>query len=187
MRSPASSRSRPVCAPLTRGSQRSRSARCSTAKISPARTNSAPSESNDGGDPRVLPVYRTIVLNTQITGVAAARPPATPARTSWAIACFLRFENDAPRLVTIRHWVRPMAPARVAATDPDIFVFRRGQLVASAQQRTCDSETIVRQQLAGRDLYHRGVRFRLTGTNAAALHDRFRHGLNSRALHSIEA
>lgn len=120
-------------------------------------------ETNTGGDidPRALPVYDTIVLNQPKSGVCSVsfagskdpdeEPNANPNKLG--NHRFFRFVNDTARLVTItaQGAVAPTPTplgTTVAATDPDIYVLRRGEIVLSGTGSAANVETISGQQLA---------------------------------------
>ena len=97
-------------------------------------------ESNAGGDQLVLPIYKTILLGTQIS-VCSRSPAGNSSSNKLGNRVFLRFDNDAQRLVTIQATGATNGGGTVAATDPDIFVLRRGVLAAFGAG-TGASETI---------------------------------------------
>lgn len=101
-------------------------------------------ETNDGdGNPGtsngVLPVYGTIMRNQPIT-VCSRSPFGNTDSNKLGNRVFLRFVNDASRLVTITA-TGANGGGGVQATDPDIFVLRRGTLAAFGAD-TGPSETI---------------------------------------------
>lgn len=96
-----------------------------------------------GGDPQVLPVYREITLNAVgPTGVCSRSPFGNTDANKLGNRVFLRFVNDATHLVTITATGTPLGGGTVAATDPDIFVLRRGELAAFGVSEVQGSETI---------------------------------------------
>lgn len=97
-------------------------------------------ESNDGGDAAILPVYKTIQLNAPIN-VCSRSPGGNISTNKLGNRVFLRFSNDATRLVTIQAAAANIGDGTVPATDPDIFVLRRGALVVLGVG-TGSSETI---------------------------------------------
>lgn len=98
---------------------------------------------NGGGDPQVLPVYREIALNAGApTGVCSRSPFGNTDANKLGNRVFLRFVNDATHLVTITATGTPLGGGTVAATDPDIFVLRRGELAAVGVSEVQGSETI---------------------------------------------
>jgi hypothetical protein len=93
-------------------------------------------ESNDGdpnADTRVLPLYDTIGLGSN-KSVCSRSPFGNTSSNKLGNRVFVEFVNDVQRLVTITATgaVMPTDPTSVAATDPDIFVLRRGVLAAFA-------------------------------------------------------
>jgi hypothetical protein len=88
-------------------------------------------ETNDG-DPAinngVLPIYVDIGLGTQQT-VCSRSPFGHTSSNKLGNRVFLRFDNDTQRLVTITA-TGANSGGGVPATDPDIFVLRRGVLAA---------------------------------------------------------
>jgi hypothetical protein len=103
-------------------------------------------ESNDGGDPDVLPVYNDIFLGTPITVCSRATAGAGDNANKLGNRKFLRFVLGAPTLVTIQAAGVAPGGASVAATDPDIFVHRRGEFVAIGDA-TGSTETITQLAL----------------------------------------
>lgn len=91
----------------------------------------AAGESNDGsngGDPPILPVYKTISLNTPIS-VCSRSPFGDLTTNKLGNRVFLRFDNNTARGVAIQVDGAPNGGATTFATDPDVFVLRRGGLV----------------------------------------------------------
>jgi hypothetical protein len=84
-------------------------------------------ESNNGGDAAILPVYKTILLGPPIS-VCSRSPGGNADSNKLGNRVFLRFDNDATRLVTITAQGFPNGGGTIAAEDPDIFVLRRGAL-----------------------------------------------------------
>ena len=87
-------------------------------------------ESNAGGDAAVLPVYKTILLNTQIS-VCSRSPAGDSSTNKLGNRVFLRFDNNAPRLVTVQVNGAAAGTGTTFVTDPDVFVLNRGALVAA--------------------------------------------------------
>jgi hypothetical protein len=89
-------------------------------------------ETNFGGagaDPAVLPIYGDILLNTPQV-VCSRSPFGNSSSNKLGNRVFLRFNNDAQRLVTIDAAGANIGGGTVPATDPDIFVLQRGLLAA---------------------------------------------------------
>jgi hypothetical protein len=87
-------------------------------------------EANFGGagaDPAVLPIYSDIVRNDPPITVCSRSPFGHVSSNKLGNRVFLRFNNDAQRLVTITT-TGANSGGGVPATDPDIFVLRRGVL-----------------------------------------------------------
>jgi hypothetical protein len=98
--------------------------------------------SGSGGDPQVLPVYLDITLNAGgPVGTCSRSPFGNAASNKLGNRVFLRFNNDVQRLVTVTVTGTQLGGGTVAATDPDIFVLRRGVLAAFGVG-TGSSETI---------------------------------------------
>jgi hypothetical protein len=85
-------------------------------------------ESNDGGDPAILPIYKTIQLNQQVT-VCSRSPFGDITTNKLGNRIFLRFDNNAARGVAINVDGTTNGAGTTFATDPDVFVLRRGGLV----------------------------------------------------------
>ncbi|HKU15998.1 MAG TPA: hypothetical protein VJQ52_16505 [Steroidobacteraceae bacterium] len=90
-------------------------------------------ETNDGGDADILPVYKTLVLNTPIS-VCSRSPFGNTDTNKLGNRVFLRFDNNAARLVTIRADGAANGGGTTFATDPDIFVLRKGALVTFSNE-----------------------------------------------------
>lgn len=114
-------------------------------------------ETNAGGDPdpRALPVYHELQLNVPQTSVcsvsfAGSKVPATDGNVipnKLGNHRFFRFQNDTGRLVTITAQGAAPTVGTVAATDPDIYVFRRGDAVLIGDAAGGGLETISGRQL----------------------------------------
>ena len=90
-------------------------------------------ESNNGGDPGIpgiLPVYKTIQLNTPIS-VCSRSPAGDSSTNKLGNRVFLRFDNNAARLVAIQVNGAADGAGTTFATDPDVFVLGQGALVAA--------------------------------------------------------
>jgi hypothetical protein len=99
-------------------------------------------EPNFGGvDPAVLPIYDTIGLNAGQKTVCSRSPFGDASSNKLGNRVFLRFTNDVQRLVTITV-NGDNSGGGVPATDPDIFVLRRGALAAFGVGNTPGTETI---------------------------------------------
>jgi hypothetical protein len=119
-------------------------------------------ESNDAGDPGILPVFKTLTFNTQVT-VCSRSPHGNTDSNKVGNRVLLRFDNNAARLVTITAAGATNGGGTVAATDPDIFVLRRGTL-ALFGVGTGSSETISQQQLAAGNYIIEVYDFNIAGT-----------------------
>ncbi len=87
-------------------------------------------ESNNGGDAPILAVYKTISLNAPSPMTVCSRSPVGDVSTNkLGNRVFLRFDNNAPRLVSIQVNGVTDGPETTFATDPDVFVLSRGALV----------------------------------------------------------
>jgi hypothetical protein len=99
-------------------------------------------ENNNGGDATVLPVYRDITLNTPLAGICSRSTSGADGSNKLGNRRFLRFVNNATRLVTISATGAAPNAQSVAATDPDIFVLQRGVFVAVGESGAPGAETI---------------------------------------------
>jgi hypothetical protein len=104
-------------------------------------------ETNDAGDSELLPVFKTIMLNAPMN-VCSRSPDGNTDANKVGNRVLLRFDNDAQRLVTITATGVANGGGTVAATDPDIFVLRRGTLALFGVSSVPGSETITQQPLA---------------------------------------
>jgi hypothetical protein len=120
-------------------------------------------ETNNGGDPAVLPVYKPITLNAGPMIVCSRSPDGNVDSNKLGNRVFLRFDNNASRLVTITATGTPNGPGTTAATDPDIFVLQRGTLAAFGVA-TGATETIDQQQLPAGTYIIEVYDFNITGT-----------------------
>jgi hypothetical protein len=89
----------------------------------------------------LLPIYRDIVRNDPPQTVCSRSPFGDASSNKLGNRVFLRFNNDVQRLVTITV-NGANSGGGVPATDPDIFVLRRGALAAFGVGNTAGSETI---------------------------------------------
>jgi hypothetical protein len=100
-------------------------------------------ETNFGGAAGLTSVYLDIALNAGApTGFCSRSPFGNTSSNKLGNRVFLRFNNDATHLVTIQVTGTPLGGGTIAATDPDIFVLRRGVLAALGAGTTPGSETI---------------------------------------------
>ena len=89
-----------------------------------------------------LPVYDTITLNSPKTGVCSSSVGGSLDRNKLGNHRFLRFENNATRLVTISAQGNTTSAGTVPATDPDILVYQTGQIVLAGDSGVAGRETI---------------------------------------------
>lgn len=104
-------------------------------------------EDEDGGDPQALPVYRDITLNTPLTNLCTNRLAGAESLNKLGNRRFLRFVNNSTRNVAISA-IGAAGLGSEAAVDPDILVFRRGQLVLLGESAEPNREDIASTQLA---------------------------------------
>lgn len=105
-------------------------------------------ESNIGGDPSVLPVYQDIALNSPLTNVCSRSVAGSSDGNKLGNRRFLRFDNSQARMVSITLTGATTSSAAVTATDPDVYVFRRGALVAAGESAVVGQESLTQIQLA---------------------------------------
>jgi len=101
-------------------------------------------ETNDGNpaiNNGVLPVYGDITFNDPPITVCSRSPFGNTSGNKLGNRVFLRFNNTAQHLVTIQV-TGSNGGGGVPATDPDIFVLRRGVLAAFGANEVPGSETI---------------------------------------------
>ena len=110
-------------------------------------------ETNNGGIPSVLPVYGDLVLNQPQAGVCTSSVAGSKDVISdgppnkLGNHRFFRFVNDIARVVTIQAQGATATVGTVEATNPDIYVFRRGDAVLTGNSSVDRVETISGQQL----------------------------------------
>jgi hypothetical protein len=105
-------------------------------------------ETNDAGDPQILlDLFKPIALNAPPIVVCSRSPAGNTDSNKVGNRVLLRFTNDTQRLVTITASGANIGGGTVPATDPDIFVLRRGTL-ALFGVATGSTETIDQQPLA---------------------------------------
>lgn len=97
-------------------------------------------ETNNAGVAALLPVYDTIALNTPKV-VCTTAPFGNTDGNKLGNNRLLRFDNSAQRQVVIQA-TGVAQGGGTAATDPDIYVYRRGTIVASGEGTNPGSETI---------------------------------------------
>lgn len=85
-------------------------------------------ESNDGGDPVVLPVYRDITAGTQLPVCVHNQfgSEAQSRSNKLGNSVFLRFVNPTTRLLTVTALSASNGTATIGAQDPDLYVWRQG-------------------------------------------------------------
>lgn len=107
-------------------------------------------ETNDGGsvngDPAVLPVYKPIDTTGPVS-VCSRSPAGDASSNKLGNRVFLRFDVAAPRSVSIQVTGAATENGSVPATDPDIFVLRRGTLAALGVSSVPGTETIPQTML----------------------------------------
>lgn len=126
-------------------------------------------ETNDGGDPAVLPIYRDITTAVPLgqNGEVCSRSTfGSEDANKLGNRVFLRFVNDSTRLVTIQVTGAATLAGSVAATDPDIFVFRQGVLVASGTTVEEGREQISQRSLEAGTYVIEVYDFHVSGTNS---------------------
>jgi len=119
-------------------------------------------ETNDAGDANILPVFKVIMLNQQMT-VCSRSPHGNTDANKVGNRVLLRFDNNSARTVTITATGANNVPGAVPATDPDIFVLRRGTLTAFGAE-TGATETISQQPLVAATYVIEVYDFNITGT-----------------------
>lgn len=106
-------------------------------------------ESNAGGDLSVLPVYQDIALNTPVTNVCSRSIAGSSDGNKLGNRRFLRFNNSQSRLVDINLTGATTSAAAVDATDPDVYVYTRGVLVAFGESADPGQESLQVQLAPG--------------------------------------
>jgi hypothetical protein len=99
-------------------------------------------EDNDGGDSRVLPLYQDIALNVPLASVCTRATSGSLDNNKLGNRKFLRFANNTARMVTIQATGASSMAGTVPATDPDVFVFLRGDRVAAGTSTDPSTETL---------------------------------------------
>jgi hypothetical protein len=101
----------------------------------------ASGETNDGGDASVLPLYQPIALNQQTTlcsrGVAGAANANKLGNRKYLV-----FDNNVARTVAISVMGAADGSGTVAASDPDVFVYARGDQLVASQVEGNESFTV---------------------------------------------
>lgn len=122
-------------------------------------------ETNNGGDTRALPVYDTITLNAPKTGICSSTVGGSLDLNKLGNHRFLRFENNAQRLVTISAQGNTTSASTVAATDPDILIYQTGQIVLAGESAVAGRETIGPIQIPAGTYILDVYDFDVSGTN----------------------
>jgi hypothetical protein len=123
-------------------------------------------ETNDGGDSGaqgVLPVYRDIFPGTPVVVCSRATAGSGDAANKLGNRKFLRLVLGTATAVVIQAAGVSTGGATVAATDPDIFVHRRGSLVAVSNE-TGSTETTPQLALPADTYIIEVYDFELVGT-----------------------
>lgn len=121
-------------------------------------------ETNNGGDTRALPVYVDIPLGPPGATVCSSAVAGSIDLNKLGNRRFLRFVNDQSRLVTISAIGGASGAGTTAAVDPDILVFRAGQLVLAGESTAQNREDISQTQLGAGTYILEVYDFELTGT-----------------------
>jgi hypothetical protein len=98
-------------------------------------------ESNDAGDPSVLPIYNPIAVGASVPNVCSDN--AFGGDNKLGVSKFLKFTLAATQTVTI-------SVTGTGTSDPD-FELYGGSLIASAESSTPNLETLTQQNLAAGD------------------------------------
>lgn len=96
-------------------------------------------EANDGGDASVLPVYTDIGLNAQTSICTRARYGSDNKLENRK---FLRFVNSSTRNIVVTVTGVAGGTGAVAATDPDVYVYRRGVIVTAGVEQGNDQTPV---------------------------------------------
>jgi hypothetical protein len=99
-------------------------------------------EGNHGDGAIELPIHRTLTLNTQSPPVCSFTVAGSTDKNKLGNRVLFRFDNDATRTVVIQAVGNQPTGQTIAATDPDIFVFRAGELVKEGRSGALNRETI---------------------------------------------
>ncbi len=92
---------------------------------------------------QALPVYLEVQLGVPVTDVCVRADAGIEDGNKLGNSRFLRFENDAARRVTIRaDGAATSAAVGQAATDPDLYLFRRGAVAAFGESSELRVEQI---------------------------------------------
>ncbi len=126
-------------------------------------------ETNDGGVFGTLPVYKQISLGAPGQVYVCSVATAGDDGNKLGNRQFLVFRNDVSRAVQIRASGVTNNPSQDAATDPDIYVHRRGEIVASGTTGSDDPavsrvETVNTPTLAVGDYIIEVLDFDATGS-----------------------
>lgn len=101
----------------------------------------ASDETNHGGDPEVLPLYPELIEGAPTLVCVHGRIGALD-NNKLGNRKFFRFYNPARRLVTIDVIGTPAGVDTIAARDPNVFVYRRGNIVAAGTIDRSPRETL---------------------------------------------
>lgn len=107
------------------------------------------SETNAGGLPSasVIPIYQMATFNTPIT-FCNRREAGTTNANKLGNRKLFRMDVPSSALVTIHVTGQAVSGTETAATDPDIYVFRRGSLVAFSEGEAVGQETLSQASLS---------------------------------------
>jgi len=129
-------------------------------------------EGNDADDPNLLPVYTNIDLGTQKSVCSrnkfGSKFDVRGVGNKLGNRTFLRFDNDAPRNIVVTAIGATNGGGTVAATDPDIIVWRRGAVIVRAEGSTVGSETSTMTAFTAGTYIIDVFDYALTGTNTAS-------------------
>jgi hypothetical protein len=121
-------------------------------------------ETADGGVVGTLPVYKTISLGGAGQAYVCSVATAGAEGNKLGNRQFLRFTNDVARTVQIRAQGATNNAQQAAATDPDIYVHRRGALVVAGEGTDAGVETVNTGLAANTEYIIEVLDFDATGT-----------------------
>jgi hypothetical protein len=122
-------------------------------------------ETNDGGDPSNLPVYRLIGLNDPQQPICVRATNGVDNKLGYNKFFRLDLNANATVTIAITGTADPGTPLSTAAIDPDVFVYRRGEVVEAGTAQG-STEIISQRPLAAGTYIIEVYDFALSGASA---------------------
>lgn len=124
-------------------------------------------ETNNGGLPDIPPIYKDILLNDNPVSVCSRNTNGSTSTNRLGNRVFLRFINTGTHTIQVRATGVLAGGSTVKASDPDIFVWDRGEVAILAESNDVEDELSEQKSLAVGTYIIEVFDYALTGTNTA--------------------